>query len=170
MPCNKRSFLPKSTRKEYCVSSCHTLYFTSRFLFLSCSSRTFPRGKSKRLHFTLAKRASVFAGFSRLLAFDSFYPSVLPVFFFSFNKRVCIRVHVSAQLLGSSGSQHQSRESILRERELFMVLKMSRRRNGEHNYLYLAMFRVKTMTCVEHPSASRGGTITYCNRTMFLKS
>lgn len=127
------------------------------FLFLFYSSRTFPRGKSKRLHFTLAKRASVFAGFSRLLAFASFYPSVLPVFFFSFNKRVlCIRVYVSAQLLGSSGSQHQIRESVLRERELFMVLKISRRRNGEHNYLYLTVSRVKTVTCLKPPSVSRG--------------
>ena len=91
------------------------------FLFLSCSSRTFPRGKSKRLHFILAKRASVFARFSRLLAFDSFYSSVLSVFFFSFNKRVlCIRVYVSAQLLESSGSQHQTAKA---------VLKMSRRQN-----------------------------------------
>lgn len=83
-----------------------------------------PRGQSERLNFSLAKRASVFAGLLRFLAFASFYPPVLPVFFLFFFLPLLINASyvyascLGAASLGSSGSQdkpqREPRKSVLR--------------------------------------------------------
>lgn len=126
--------------------------------FISSSlARASPGPQSERLHFTLAKRASVFAGLSHFLAFASFYPSVLPIFFLFFPPLLINASYVYASCLGAasreqrlSGQAAESRERASWERELFMVLGTSRRRYGEHNYLRPTASRIKTVTRVRH--------------------